>query len=411
MLNALEADAAGHRASMFAAMRGDADHVGDLVRRVISQPVTIHDEPNSEAVLDRPYRLPSFSLHPGTLRGYVNNWLARYDRMPDDEVPPFGVKYLVSETDPDDSSKQLYHWEPVTYDIKTDEDGEEKVRSQLPYGALVIVHPALATYNGIWGFLPDEGGDTVLTPELDESTQRFTPHNYQLETYATHIELVHRAAFRDWRDWGHSAYWRELEWGARKLAERMGIPYAQMERAAELTVILHDVGKLGTGWQSWVRDYQDKIGRPIQPGEAYAHTDSTTDQHRQIERQMRKRPPHAVESAVGAAPLLMELPEGLRQAAFTAICRHHGAFTTGYQGIKLIADAPSKVRDTLESKSSVTLYDKQKVSEVHPQLFVPLSDSRVDAFFVYALLVRLLRRSDVRGTMWNKPLQKDNNHA
>ena len=404
MLNALDADSANHRASMFAAMRGDLDHVGELVRHVISQPLTIHHEPNSEAVLEHPYRLPSFNLHPGTLRGMVKDWLSRYHAMDDHEAPPFAVKYLHSDTDPDDSTRQLHRWEDVPWTAPPPNAEDQSPRPQLPMGTLVMVHPALASYDPEWGFQPETPGNPLTFPE-DDGKSSSKPYTYRLETYAEHIDLVYHAAFKDWSDRGHTAYWHELEWAAQRLAERMGLTYEQMRHAAELTVLLHDVGKLGKGWQGWVRDYQAAISQPVNPDEAYAHTDSTTDAHRMVERGMRRRPPHAVESAVGAAPLLMELPESLRQAAFTAICRHHGAFTSAYQGIQLMHNAADKVHETLTG-DAVTLYDKRTVAEVPMEMFVPLKDSTVNQFFAYALFARLLRRSDGRGTAWNSSLKE-----
>ncbi len=406
MLNALDADSASHRASMFAAMRGEPEYVGELVRHVISQPVTIHHEPNSAAVLEQPYRLPSFNLHPGTLRGLVKDWLSRYHVMDDHEAPPFAVKYLHSETDPDDSTRQLHRWEDVPWTAPPTDAEDQSPRPQLPTGTLVMVHPALASYDTEWGFQPELPGQPLAFPE-DDGESSFTPHTYRLETYAQHIDLVYHAAFKDWRDRGHTAYWHELEWAAHRLAARMGLTYEQIRHAAELTVLLHDVGKLGKGWQGWVRDYQAAIDKPTDTGEAYAHTDSTTDAHRAVEKGMRKRPPHAVESAVAAAPLLMTLSEKLRQAAFTAICRHHGAFTSAYQGIELMHNAADKVHETVDA-DAVTLYDKRTVAEVPMEMFVSLKDSTIDQFFAYALFVRLLRRSDGRGTMWNSFLIESN---
>jgi CRISPR-associated endonuclease/helicase Cas3 len=402
MLNALDADAASHRQSMFAAMRGDLDHVGELVRHVISQPVTIHDEPNSEAVLENPYRLPSFNLHPGTLRGMVKDWLARYHALSDDDAPPFAVKYLHSDNDPDDSTRQLYRWVDMPWTDAPPDAEDQRPRPQLPMGALVVVHPKLATYSSVWGFLPEEGGDTVLTPPHNDDDKAPPPHQYQLETYAEHIDLVYQAAFKDWRERGHTAYWRELEWAAHQLAARLELPYEQVRQAAELTVLLHDVGKLGTGWQKWVREYQAAIGKPTDPGEAYAHTDSTTAAHRAVEKGMRKRPPHAVESAVGAAPLLMTLPERLRQAAFTAICRHHGAFTSQYTPFQLEPFAPDKVSATFEGLKIHLRDGKVKEKTIQKNLVQPPKTS-LDTFFAYALFARLLRRSDTKGTMWNSP--------
>ncbi len=400
ILNSLDANSADHRRAMFAAMRGDRDQVADLVRKVIAQPVTIH--PNPESV-EKPYRLPSFSLHPGTLRDLVNKWMKRFHNIEDDdEAPPFDVKYLHSETDPDNSTETIHTWEYVQWD-------EEKERaSHIPYGTLVVVHPALASYSSTKGFLPTVGGGWETEPDLtqDAAAER-SSYTYRLETYAEHIQLVYKAAFVDNPEinriiYSHQAFWHELEWGAKQLEKRLCLSVGEIKRAAELTVLLHDVGKLSTGWQKWVRDYQAAIGCPVEANEAFAHTFYNPDKHphhRDIQKQMRKRPPHAVESAVAASPVLHTMPESLGQAVFTAISRHHGAFTDGYKPFHLEKFAIEKVDATLDTPIS-ELWDGKIVKHMQPETFIAPHDSLIDQFFAYALFVRLLRRADVKGTMW-----------
>jgi CRISPR-associated endonuclease/helicase Cas3 len=397
ILNDLEADAAHHRSSMFTAMRGDHDQVDDLVRKVIAQPVTIHPEPQS---IEQPYRLPSFSLHPGTLQGYANTWLKHFHNITDDDLaPPFAVKVLQTETDPDDSNKTLYSWGDLGW------NAEKECALRIPYGTLVIVHPALASYTKIDGFLPNAGGGWASDTDLDvNETQKRPPYSYRLETYAEHIRLVWKAAFEDDRAEGRKAYWHELEWAAQRIAERLRIPADEVRRAAELTVLLHDVGKLSTGWQGWVREYQSKIGDPITPDESYAHTERQTDHHREVEKHMPRKPPHAVESAVAASIAIAELPLVLRQAVFTAISRHHGAFTSDYRPVQLERYALDKVNATLESPIH-KLADGEQVKKIKvanmfvaPRLQSTATDDVMGQFFAYAILARLLRRADSKGT-------------
>lgn len=399
VLSALDADSAGHRRSMFAAMRGDEANVGDLVRNVIAQPVTMHAEPEANKVMQNPHRLPTFSLHPGTLRGYVASWLHTWNNLPDGpDTPDWAVKYL-HKIEGDEGSltfADMHTWERV------------ERPSDIPYGTLVVVHPALASYDDTWGFQPGVGGGWKEDLDLRHEKKSYTPHTYQLETYAEHIGFVYEAAFEGRPDEGHTAYWQELAWAAHRLAERLGITYEQMRRAAELTVLLHDVGKLSRGWQQWVQDYQAAIGQPADPNTAYAHTDNTTERHRQIEKGMRRRPPHAVQSAVASVQVIaQELPETLRQPVFTAISRHHGAHTSDYKPFYLVETGTSEVAGTLGQKD-ISLLDAKRVSKISDQMFVSPKDDAIDAFFAYTLLARLLRRSDTRGTIWNSPTKGGN---
>ncbi|MFZ4828862.1 MAG: CRISPR-associated helicase Cas3' [Phototrophicaceae bacterium] len=397
VLSDLESNAVTHRNQMYAAMRGDDSSVGNLVRNVIAQPITIHHSPEQ---IETPYTLPSFNLHPGTLAGYLKTWLTRYHNLSDDTAPSFGVRYLISETNPDDSRKQINRWEEVTF--RRNASGEIQP-AKIPYGSLVVVHPDLATYTVTEGFIPEHGGEWVASLPDPSDNPKDKYGGYQLETYREHIRLVYKAAFEDDPDINHIAFWREVEWAAKRLADRLKVSHEMMRTAAEMTVLLHDVGKLSTGWQNWVREYQAKIGNPTVAGEAYAHTDRYTPDHVEVERGMGKsRPPHSVESAVAVIELISELPQPLRSPIITAISRHHGAFTSDYKPITFEKNAPAIVSDTI-GRPIKALLDKNKVNSFDADHLITPNNQSLDAFFVYALLVRLLRLSDNKGTGWNSP--------
>ncbi|MEE8392492.1 MAG: HD domain-containing protein [Anaerolineae bacterium] len=204
-----------------------------------------------------------------------------------------------------------YRWLPV-------QDRDDVVGS-----ALVLVHPALAGYDPDLGFVPDRGTGYRARLAPARETARRGGYAYRLESYAEHARLVYQAFQR------HA--WPELAPAAARLERACGWPDGVVERAAHLVVLLHDVGKLNRGWQNWVLRYQEAIGQPAPPG-FYAHTDSdpTNPLHQEKQKSLRRKPPYAVEGAVAVAPLLaaaFETCEPVFNAAFTAIARHHGAFT------------------------------------------------------------------------------------
>src|SRR5690606_27321244 len=124
----IRADEYAHRRNMFSVMRGeDLVHVGHLVRNVVQQQVTIHDEP--ELLLESPFDAPSFGLHPGTLQGHVRAWLDAYN---DADDIPWAVKWLKEEQDPDQSNRSLYRWVEVQASAK-----------EVLGVRLIVVHPKL----------------------------------------------------------------------------------------------------------------------------------------------------------------------------------------------------------------------------------------------------------------------------
>ncbi len=203
-----------------------------------------------------------------------------------------------------------YRWLPV-------QDRDDVVGS-----ALVLVHPALAGYDPDLGFVPDRG--TGYGPGWPRR-ERLRGEGATLTGWRATPNT------RAWSTRRFSATPGELAPAAARLERACGWPDGVVERAAHLVVLLHDVGKLNRGWQNWVLRYQEAIGQPAPPG-FYAHTDSdpTNPLHQEKQKSLRRKPPYAVEGAVAVAPLLaaaFETCEPVFNAAFTAIARHHGAFT------------------------------------------------------------------------------------
>ena len=186
-------------------------------------------------------------------------------------------------------------------------------------------------------------------------------------------------------------------------------------RAAVLAVLLHDVGKLtarsgqGQGWQTWAAIWQTKIGHPLSPALLVAHTDYNSDDetHRQIESEMKRRPAHALEGALAAAPLLAEafrVQPALLKAAFSAIARHHGAFTKSFCPYELVGSASAAVRQTLSlaephtgGLTSVQLRQHDDPAQTSIRRLL-VDSSNDNELLAYMLLARALRRADQLGT-------------
>lgn len=119
-----------HQRNMFDVMAGRENlaNPSNLIRNVFQVRVTISDDPNS--LLETPFDVNSFGLHPGTLSKYAEAWLE------DNGDRPFTLKTLVAlEKDKDDRGTyqpQEYKWEKV-----------ETVKA-LAGAALVVIHPDLA---------------------------------------------------------------------------------------------------------------------------------------------------------------------------------------------------------------------------------------------------------------------------
>jgi hypothetical protein len=237
-------------------------------------------------------------------------------------------------------------------------------------------------------------------PEQREANN-FTRHTYQLESYATHIRHVYDVFHEDWAEMvtavGHM------------LEKQFGWSKGVVLEAARLTVLLHDVGKLRQGWQTWAQMYHQAIGDEMPEAFVAAHTLSRTAEHQKIEREIRpKRPHHAVESAVATHKIFRDRFPGiepLRRAAFTAICRHHTPGAKETESYQLIAQYGAQIADTLqwlpqpfEMKSAVpALKATRRTQENIMEKFL-VRPNQPDDMSCYMLLVRVLRFSDQAGT-------------
>jgi CRISPR-associated endonuclease/helicase Cas3 len=374
--------------------QADARH---LIREIFSQNVTIHAAPND--LLADPFAVPSFSLHPGTLQGYLAGWLEAYNTM--DEAPEWAVKVLYEHDSEGDkegfedaaqANQSHYRWQAIR-------DKKDALGAKL-----IVVHPALATYHPQLGFLAKRGDYPEWQAPTPAPGPKATREGYHLhlETYSDHIRLVHQVFI---------TLWPRLAWTATRLEQRYGWEVGSVYKAAEMAVLLHDVGKLSRGWQKWVQEYQAKIDEPVEAGQAYAHTnyDSQNATHQAAQKALGKRPWHAVEGAISTMPLFYSLFAGtdhpLIKAAYSAIARHHAPFSDENMEFQLIPDAAQHiyaVADWLPPhpepaylQERITAYEGK--THYSASMIASPSQDRA-AYHAYWLMVRLLRLADGEGT-------------
>lgn len=388
IIDSIRAEDYAYRRDMFSVMRGEGlVHPSNLVRKVVQQQITIHDNP--DLLTMSPFDAQSFGLHPGTLQGYVKAWLETYDQA--DDIP-WAVKLLKEEQDPDQSNRSIYHW------INVQESARE-----ITGAPLVVVHPRLATYDPRLGFLADRGGDWRAKLSEKRAHNAYGRGGYRLETYEEHIRLVYEAAF------GYNGCWHEMAGLAYQLEHAYDWDPGSVRRAAELAVLLHDVGKLSESWQAWARKYQQAVSEYEddssllpEPGAAYAHTTVNGDTYREIEQAIRpKRPWHSVEGAVASSPVLITTfgnDHPLFFAIFSAIARHHAPYSDTNQAYRLVINAANHIQNTLGDFSiSLELLSEMEADCGAGDL---ISDPGANwtTFAAYLLLVRVLRLADQTGT-------------
>jgi hypothetical protein len=169
--------------------------------------------------------------------------------------------------------------------------------------------------------------------------------------------------------------WPDYTYAGAALERRFGWPAGTLQRLARVVAVLHDVGKLGRGWQGWVRKYHQAIGQPIQ-SVACAHTeyDPLNLSHKKASRAAGARPPHAAEGGLAGLQILAMTAAqdlDLTCAAYSAIARHHAPHSHDWHTFRLATDDPRhfmsenarRVLDSLEGWAWMPSVDRESYAD------------------------------------------------
>ena len=374
-----------------AVVLGDTAARRELIRRVDSRTLLVHDDPDA---LGNPYRIEGFSLWQGSLRGAFDDLLDRADGLDPEQALWYP---MLDPTIQEEDSRQpsRYIWKPVTSE------------DHLGLSLLFAVHPELVAYDAERGFRfvePGQGGGYCSAPVPAGTGRDRGPYTYQLESYRDHVAAMARVYRRDLQD--------ELAYIARRLARHpdpdLRVSDGLLDQAVRLALALHDVGKLQVEWQKWARAYQKRVAGE-EPPFLVAHTLSETEGHRKIARQVRpKRPHHAGEGALAGAKILWEVLDGrnnrgLYLATVTAIARHHTPGLNTAEPFKLDPGARAALAEALEVAGGETWHDwassliiEQETPLLEKRLLKSPPDCHWGWWLLYFLIVRAVRLTDVK---------------
>jgi len=158
-------------------------------------------------------------------------------------------------------------------------------------------------------------------------------------------------------------------------AKYFGISKEELISWIELSVALHDLGKLNYYWQKAAGWQKGK--EPIAHG---------------FEK-VKRLPPHATVSAKALEPYLMEQfnEEGLFKAFYLAIAHHHSPWSSKYQKFKLIGDTPKLISSIYQIPENLIISKSTSGSLFFKSLNI---DDENEYYRLYGLVSKLLRISD-----------------
>ena len=218
-------------------------------------------------------------------------------------------------------------------------------------------------------------------------------HKISYETYREHVQKV-VAVCRAMRPF--------YSYAATQLAERYKMSANRLETLADVCCSLHDVGKLSMKWQESVRKWQQYKNPQKLTDAPLAHSDYEPDVDFENKKRFPKQPPHASEGAYAVAGWLSECFGNDAVAVWTAIARHHGAFTESLESFRLIDDAQKWLGETLPSSiGGIALADSpDRLTQGNFQndllIFSGTNSEDAGLWPLYVFLVRRLRLADQR---------------
>ncbi|HHY73715.1 MAG TPA: CRISPR-associated helicase Cas3' [Bacillus bacterium] len=301
---------------------GHRSSIKDLIRDVDNIQVIIHPEPWKLDLYKKP---EYFSIPYSTLL----NYLRKVEDMSK------SIFYLEFPGDSERKYSKEVQWKPLE-DIKN-------IHNHL----LVAISSRLASYSKKIGFSLDEGD--FISKETITEIEKKERFSYKKETYVEHALDVRKKI--------------------RSFDEKYNVINSQFEKIlnssstslnilAELVGALHDAGKLihknVIAYQKW---QQEIIGDKTKEYLVHTDFDSSNPYHLLKEKEY-KRVPHAAEGAYAVLPILelqikklqvdKEIAPQIILSMYTAIKRHHGAYTKKMEEYCMVDDAPKVIEKSLK---------------------------------------------------------------
>ncbi|GIV96846.1 MAG: CRISPR-associated helicase/endonuclease Cas3 [Herpetosiphonaceae bacterium] len=385
----------------------------DLIRDVQQVQVLIHDDPNA-AITVAPWQWQAFGLRPERLKRLLD----RSGQVDDPFDLPSVVAWRANPLPNDEPEAPARHQQRYEW-IRLNSSADAVT------ALFVALSPEIITYDCELGLVLRD--DKLLDPwpaepfrsaRIKQNSSAYNWAFYRQESYAEHIDgLLH--AYYNTGIRAQQAYLRQ------RLEQVARLDPGAIDHAIRLAIACHDLGKLGTGWQQWVTRWQRLLcetyperaqsytQRPI----PLVHTDYDEREHRELQRKLGRRPPHACEGAYLAQALVEDslgygldmdasAPQGqLARATLAAICRHHAPGSSEYQQVTLVSEARQALQEALELAlggsgrgADVSQMELEIATASHfskSEITIPSRDELVETL-LYFVIVRALRLADMR---------------
>lgn len=351
----------------------DKNHYRETIRDIQSTEIVLIDLENWRDKKIHPWAYESISVYKWSFIGWAK-------------------QIVENKIDPDDwVFSKAEHGEDSVFDFEW-QDKDSYFLRKLPFENLKNHYDVIFVDNRYFdytsaGLTAQSNGRNIISPLKNFINQEKLIISYKKDTFYQHNKALLNCFQTEFKP--------HIMFALNELDKFWG-DIVDWEKIIQLTICLHDYGKLNTAWQKPMKEFQKRKTGIDNPTEVLAHTDynDNTDRELAKECKIKSKPAHAGIGAFVAKTLLSkEYDRDIANIAAMAILKHHSIETTTMSDFSIHKDGLNSISDLLnEINFNTTQIGTGR--EQNLNLFLETTEEQI----IYFLFVRVLRLCDQKAT-------------
>jgi len=348
------------------------NHYRETIRDIQSIEIVLIDLENKHNTKVLPWKYETISVYKWSFIGWAK-------RIEDDKTDPYD--WVFSKAEQGNESQFDDDWK----------DKDSYFLRRLPFENLKNHFDIVFVDNRYFDYttaglivLPNE--HNIISPTKEETKKEKLIVSYKKDTFYQHNKALLNCFETEFKP-NLKFLFNELEsyWGEA----------VDWEKLIQLTICLHDYGKLNAAWQKPMKEFQKRKTGVDNPTEVLAHTDydDNTDRELAKECKIKSKPPHAGIGAFVAKTLISKEYGDIANIVAMAIIKHHNIGTMTMSNFSIYKDGLDSISDLLnELKFNSILTESGREHKLN--LFLETTEEQI----IYFLFVRILRLCDQKAT-------------
>jgi len=239
------------------------------------------------------------------------------------------------------------------------------------------------------GFILADNNNCINSPVKENVEKEKLIITYKKDTFYQHNKAILNCFKTEFK--------QNLKFVFKELEEFLGAKY-NWEKLMQLTICLHDYGKLNTAWQRPMKKFQRAKTGVDNLKEVLAHTEynDSTDIELAKECQIRNKPAHAGIGAMQAYDMVLDEydDEEIARVISNAILKHHSPDSKSYVDFSITDLCINEIQKLFKEYSLKGNFIKKERGESLEDIAL----SKDKEWILYFLFVRILRICDQKAT-------------